>query len=72
VRAPVAIQAAEKAAQDGVSVEVIDLRSLLPWDVDTVAKSVVKTGKMIVSHEAPITGGVLCLRCACRGRPRAT
>ena len=52
-------EAAALAAEHGMSVEVIDLRTLLPWDVDTVAKSVVKTGKLIVSHEAPITGGSL-------------
>ena len=45
------------AAKDGISVEVVDLRTLMPWDVDTVAKSVVKTGKLIVSHEAPVSGG---------------
>jgi 2-oxoisovalerate dehydrogenase E1 component beta subunit len=41
----------------GISCELIDLRSLLPWDVDTVTKSVQKTGRLIISHEAPITGG---------------
>ena len=33
------------------------MRSLLPWDTKTVFKSVEKTGRLIVSHEAPITGG---------------
>ncbi|ELK00122.1 2-oxoisovalerate dehydrogenase subunit beta, mitochondrial [Pteropus alecto] len=41
----------------GVSCEVIDLRTILPWDVDTVCKSVVKTGRLLISHEAPLTGG---------------
>ena len=41
----------------GVSCEVIDLRSLAPWDVDCVVNSVEKTGRLIVSHEAPKTGG---------------
>jgi len=41
----------------GVSCEVIDLVSILPWDRDTVFSSVVKTGRCIVSHEAPYTGG---------------
>ena len=45
------------AKQDNISCEVIDLRSLLPWDLDTVASSVEKTGRLIVSHEAPLTGG---------------
>ncbi|MDB2343952.1 alpha-ketoacid dehydrogenase subunit beta [Porticoccaceae bacterium] len=50
-------RAAEMAKQDNISCEVIDLRSLLPWDLDTVASSVEKTGRLIVSHEAPLTGG---------------
>merc|ERR1712179_837932 len=41
----------------GVSCEVIDLVSILPWDKETVFKSVGKTGRCIVSHEAPYTGG---------------
>jgi 2-oxoisovalerate dehydrogenase E1 component beta subunit len=50
-------QAADMAKAEGISCEVIDLRTLLPWDVDTVAQSVTKTGRLIISHEAPITGG---------------
>jgi 2-oxoisovalerate dehydrogenase E1 component beta subunit len=41
----------------GISAEVIDLRTVVPWDVDTVIASVAKTGRAIVSHEAPVTGG---------------
>lgn len=41
----------------GVSCEVIDLRSILPWDFETVFNSVCKTGRVLVSHEAPITCG---------------
>ncbi|KAM8779052.1 2-oxoisovalerate dehydrogenase subunit beta, mitochondrial isoform 4-T4 [Rhynchonycteris naso] len=41
----------------GVSCEIIDLRTILPWDVDTVCKSVIKTGRLLISHEAPLTGG---------------
>jgi len=44
-------------AEHGISCELIDLRTLSPWDVSTVENSVRKTGKMIVSHEAPITCG---------------
>jgi len=41
----------------GISCELIDLRTILPWDVETVEQSVKKTGRMIISHEAPKTGG---------------
>lgn len=50
-------QAADLAAKDGVSCEVIDLRTLLPWDRDTVAASVRKTGRLLINHEAPRTSG---------------
>ncbi|XP_071800990.1 2-oxoisovalerate dehydrogenase subunit beta, mitochondrial-like [Asterias amurensis] len=41
----------------GVSCEVIDLRTIVPWDSETICKSVQKTGRLLVAHEAPITGG---------------
>lgn len=50
-------RAAKMALQDGISCEVIDLQTLLPWDLETVAASVNKTGRLIISHEAPRTGG---------------
>jgi 2-oxoisovalerate dehydrogenase E1 component beta subunit len=51
-------QAASLVAEsDGIAAEVIDLRTLLPWDADTVCASVTKTGRLLVSHEAPLTGG---------------
>ena len=50
-------QAVERAEKDGISCEVIDLRTILPWDVETVANSVFKTGRLVVTHEAPRTGG---------------
>jgi len=53
----VANKAAETAAGMGISVEVIDLRTLLPWDERTVIESVRRTGRLIVTHEAPRTGG---------------
>ena len=36
---------------------MIDLRSLVPWDVEAVVRSVAKTGRCLVLHEAPVTGG---------------
>ena len=50
--------AAESLEQEGVSVEVIDLRTLKPWDEETVIKSVEKTGRLVVVHEAPVSGGL--------------
>lgn len=50
-------KAVEKAEEDGVSCEVIDLRTIAPWDVETVTQSVLKTGRLVISQEAPITGG---------------
>lgn len=48
-----ALQAATAAEEDGRSIEVIDLRSLSPLDVDTLSASVRKTGRLVVTHEAP-------------------
>ncbi len=53
----VALEAAEVLAGDGVEVEVVDLRTLVPLDEEAVLKSVAKTGRAIVLHEAPRTGG---------------
>ncbi|MGO2132783.1 MAG: alpha-ketoacid dehydrogenase subunit beta [Halomonas sp.] len=50
-------KAVELAEKEGISCEVIDLRSILPWDEATVAESVLKTGRLVVTHEAPRTGG---------------
>jgi pyruvate/2-oxoglutarate/acetoin dehydrogenase E1 component len=51
------LQAAEALAEDQVSAEVIDLRTLRPFDADTVLASVRKTGRMAVVEEGPLTGG---------------
>jgi 2-oxoisovalerate dehydrogenase E1 component beta subunit len=54
----VLLKAADMAEKQlGVHCEVIDLRTVLPWDRDTVMASVKATGRCIVSHEAPITSG---------------
>ena len=50
-------KAADLAKKDGISCELIDLRTLLPWDRDTLAESVKKTGRLIINHEAPKTSG---------------
>lgn len=47
-----AVQAAEKLAQEGISVEIIDLRTIVPLDEETVIESVKKTGKCLIAHEA--------------------
>lgn len=52
-----AAEAAEALAEDGVEVEIVDLRTLVPLDEETVLRSVAKTGRAIVLHEAPRTGG---------------
>ncbi len=53
-----ALEAAKVLAKDDISVEVIDLRTLLPIDRETILESVKKTGKALIVHEANKTGGV--------------
>ncbi len=52
-----ALEAARKLEQEGISVEVIDLRSILPYDKDAIVKSVKKTSKVLVAHEDMLTQG---------------
>ena len=52
------LEASEKLSKEGISVEVIDLRSLLPIDKATILDSVKKTGRAVIVHEANKTGGV--------------
>ena len=52
------LDAAEKAADLGIDCEVIDLRTIWPADYETVIKSVQKTGRLVVVHEAPKTCGI--------------
>jgi pyruvate dehydrogenase E1 component beta subunit len=53
----VALEAAEAAAALGIGVEVVDLRSLVPLDVETLRESVSRTGRAVVVQEAPLSGG---------------
>ena len=54
----VALEAAETAAEeDQISAEVIDMRTLLPYDIDTIIASVKKTSRVVIVHEAPRTCG---------------
>ncbi|EKU48290.1 pyruvate dehydrogenase E1 component subunit beta [Mycobacteroides abscessus subsp. abscessus] len=50
---PTALDVVAAAAEEGKSVELIDLRSLNPLDLSTIERSVVKTGRLVVTHEAP-------------------
>lgn len=54
---PEALAAAEFLATEGISVEVIDPRTLVPLDIDTISESVAKTGRLVVTHEAWTRGG---------------
>jgi pyruvate dehydrogenase E1 component beta subunit len=54
---PVSLEAAERAAEVGTSVEVLDLRTLVPLDQEAVIASVQKTGRVVIVHEAPRTCG---------------
>jgi pyruvate dehydrogenase E1 component beta subunit len=52
-----ALEAAERAASDGLSVEVLDLRTIWPWDRDAVLASAARTGRLLVAHEAVQVAG---------------
>jgi pyruvate/2-oxoglutarate/acetoin dehydrogenase E1 component len=53
-----ALEAAKVLAAEGISMEVVDPRSLVPYDRETVAGSVRKTGRLLVTHQAPERAGV--------------
>jgi pyruvate dehydrogenase E1 component beta subunit len=53
-----ALDAAVAASDAGISIEVIDLRSLSPVDYETVEASVNKTGRVVITHEAQLSGGL--------------
>jgi 2-oxoisovalerate dehydrogenase E1 component len=48
---------AEKLASEGISIEVIDLRTIVPLDSESIYQSVRKTGKLLIAHEAPLNSG---------------
>jgi len=52
------VEAAMAAREEGRSVEVIDLRSLSPLDMETIAASVTRTGRCVIAHEAPVYAGL--------------
>ncbi len=51
------LAAADRLAEEGVAAEVIDVATLVPLDAATVLASVAKTGRCVICHEAPLTGG---------------
>ncbi len=55
---PMTLKAAAAAAESGVDAEVIDLRTIYPWDKEAVLASAKKTGRLVVVNEAPLTGGM--------------
>jgi 2-oxoisovalerate dehydrogenase E1 component len=52
-----AAELADALARDGIAMEIIDLRTIVPLDIETVLNSVRKTGKLLIAHEAPRSGG---------------
>jgi 2-oxoisovalerate dehydrogenase E1 component beta subunit len=52
------LAAAQAVAADGISAEVVDLRTLKPLDTETILESVKKTGRLLVVHEDNISGGI--------------
>jgi len=51
------LTAAARLPEDGIEAEVIDVATLKPLDRDTILKSVARTGRLVIVHEAPLTGG---------------
>ncbi len=57
IMVPRALEAAGQLAGQGIEIEVVDLRSLKPLDTETIVRSVSKTGRVLILHESPRTGG---------------
>jgi len=55
---PMALDAAKHVGSEGVDAEVIDLRTILPYDLKAITNSVEKTGRLVIVHEAPRSFGV--------------
>jgi len=57
IMVPRALKAAEILSEEGIEIEVVDPRCLKPLDSETIINSVAKTGRVLITHEAPVTGG---------------
>lgn len=57
IMVPRALEAAGQLAQEDIHIEVVDLRTLKPLDEETIIRSISKTGRVLIAHEAPKTGG---------------
>lgn len=55
---PPSLEPLVPASIRSASIELIDLRTILPWDMETIVRSVEKTGRLVIVHEASQTGGV--------------
>ena len=55
---PPALESVVPSSSRSTKIELIDLRSILPWDVETVIDSVNRTGRLVIVHEAGLTAGV--------------
>ncbi len=53
----IVFEVAARLAKEGIEVEIIDLRTIIPWDREAVIDSVKKSGKLLIAHEAPRTAG---------------
>jgi pyruvate/2-oxoglutarate/acetoin dehydrogenase E1 component len=58
IMVPRALEAAGQLVSEGIDLEVVDPRSLKPLDRETIVESVCKTGRVLIVHESPVTGGV--------------
>lgn len=58
VMVPRALEAADTLTAEGIEIEIVDPRTLSPMDIEPMVQSAIKTGRVMVVHEAPITGGV--------------